>query len=515
MSLNLQTFRQKLSTKATPYFLLGSLVFLYLQTFILPFIPIYLGDNAPVYLLDGKRMLQGEVIYRDFFELTFPGTPLLYCALFKLFGVHAWIPNALLIALGVGLLGVSVALSQRVLSGAAVFLPGLFFLIFAYGNALDATHHWFSVLAALGAAAVLLEKRSLPRLAWAGALCGLATLFTQSRGLLALLALAVFLCWERRAKKLSYGWLVKTTAVLSLAFLAIVVPVVTCVAWEAGWRRFFYCTFIFVRKCYSFFSRNNLGVYAVDVPEFSSWLELPAWAIWVFIHVLVPLIFILFLVRYAREAASDRPHESWDQLLLINLMGLFSFLAIAPSPTWFKLCTASLPALIVFVWFLRSPGKLGRVFRGLLWVAILLGAVAQPAMRQTDWRGLLGTPVGRAAFVEPLRYEKFRWLRDRTQPGQYLFEAGDTALYFLLDLRNPAEVPFLTPTDYTRPEQVQRTVQALEKHRVPFVVWSVDLDLPEPDQVGGDHLGPLRAYLRAHYRVVKTFDDGSQVWQLF
>jgi len=29
----------------------------------------------------------------------------------------------------------------------------------------------------------------------------------------------------------------------------------------------------------------------------------------------------------------------------------------------------------------------------------------------------------------------------------------------------------------------------------------------------GDHLGPLRAYLHAHYHVVKTFSDWDQIWE--
>jgi len=29
----------------------------------------------------------------------------------------------------------------------------------------------------------------------------------------------------------------------------------------------------------------------------------------------------------------------------------------------------------------------------------------------------------------------------------------------------------------------------------------------------GDHLGPLRAYLGAHYHVVKTFENGEQIWK--
>jgi hypothetical protein len=30
----------------------------------------------------------------------------------------------------------------------------------------------------------------------------------------------------------------------------------------------------------------------------------------------------------------------------------------------------------------------------------------------------------------------------------------------------------------------------------------------------GDHLGPLRLYLRQHYHVAKTFSNGDAIWEL-
>jgi hypothetical protein len=40
----------------------------------------------------------------------------------------------------------------------------------------------------------------------------------------------------------------------------------------------------------------------------------------------------------------------------------------------------------------------------------------------------------------------------------------------------------------------------------------VDLDIPYENRTVGDHLGPLRDYLRLHYRVVKAF-AAEQVWE--
>ena len=67
--------------------LLAACCYLYLQTFILPCVPISQGDNTHFFLLDGARMLRGEVLYRDFQELTFPGMEALTFLLLKSFGM--------------------------------------------------------------------------------------------------------------------------------------------------------------------------------------------------------------------------------------------------------------------------------------------------------------------------------------------------------------------------------------------------------------------------------------------
>ena len=199
--------------------------------------------------------------------------------------------------------------------------------------------------------------------------------------------------------------------------------------------------------------------------------------------------------------------------MLVGVTGLASFLAIAPAPNWFKVCTASLPALILFVWFVRSEKPSHRAVRMVFWAVGLGAFFLMPVMVQTDWHRRIEGPAGSAAVLEPERYEKLAWLSLKVRPSEYFFEAGDTEAYFLLGLKNAVEVAFLTPTDYTRPEQVRGVEEALEKRRVRWVLWSVELDLTQGIRWREDHLSPLRAYLRDRYRVVKTFSDGAQVWE--
>lgn len=484
------------------YLLLGSFSCLYLESFILPRTPIYQGDTVTIFLSEATRMLEGQALYRDFFEFMFPGTQLVYLFLFKLLGVRAWIPSLMFILLGVGLVWVGAVISRGLMSGKLVFLPSILFLGFAYSTEPDATHHWFSSLAALAALALMIEKRSLPRIAGAGALCGLATLFTQSRGPAAVLALAVFLLWECLTKKQGWRKLVKSEFCLFAGFAAAALPLLTYFAFQTGLRHFAECTFVFLMRYWNKWFWGTPHVYMAEPPIYPFWVELPALGIWLFIHALLPLVYLLFLVRYVREKRAH-PEEPWDRLMLVTIVGLCLFLGIAFSPTWMRLCSVSLPALIVFVWLIKSS----RVLTSLVWAAGLLALVVQPALVQTGWHGYLDSPTGRAAFLDPGRYEKYRWVLDRTRAGDFFFQADDCDMYFPLGLRNPSQIYFVTASDFTRPEQVQNVVESLERERVRFVAWSVWLDVPRGESLEGDHLAPLRAYLHAHYQVVKNFTD--------
>ncbi len=174
------------------------------------------------------------MIYRDFFQFTLPGTQVFYLLLFKLFGVRAWIPSATWVLLGIGLAWTCVVISKQLLSGVSVYLPSLLFLGLGFVTERDPTHHWFSTLACMAAIAILMPKRSPARLVAAGALCGLATLFTQSRGIVAIAGFATFLLWECRAKKQGWGWLFKAGMYLFIPFLATTLPVLAYLAWKVG-----------------------------------------------------------------------------------------------------------------------------------------------------------------------------------------------------------------------------------------------------------------------------------------
>ncbi len=491
---------------------------LYFDAFVLPHTPVYEGDTTPIYLLEAIKMLHGQVIYRDFFQFTLPGTQVFYMILFRIFGVRAWIPSAVWVGLGIGLAWTCLAISKQVLSGSLVYLPSLLFLGVCFFSEPDPNHHWFSTLACMAAIAVLTPQRTPSRWAAAGALCALATLFTHSRGIVAIAGFAAYLLWEWRAKKQEWNWLMKTAAYLLFPFLGVTVPVVTYLAWKVGPKVFLNCTVVFLAKYWSKWFWGTRYVYGADLPtDLPIGIEEGALSMWVFIHILLPTVYIIFFIRYCRRDGGNRDEVSSrveDRLMLLAIVGSALFLGIVTSPVWFRLISVSPPALILYMWMIRGNGRIASVFRGTAWAGAMVAMLVQPIVLQAGWKAYLDTPTGRTAFFDSDHYEKFRWILQHTHPGDYFFQADDCDEYFLLGLQNPARVSFVTDSTYTRPDQVENAVEMLEKYHVHWVMWSAWLDVPRSPGSDGSAERPLRMYLRSRYHPVKDFDDQlEEAWE--
>jgi hypothetical protein len=205
-------------------------------------------------------------------------------------------------------------------------------------------------------------------------------------------------------------------------------------------------------------------------------------------------------------------------LVLLNLVGVFLLASVAPAPSYLRLSSVCLPALITLVYFASQAGVLEKGLLIVLWTAGLTLALTAPIRRQHQWKAYLDLPIGRTAFLNPSIWEEVRWVSERVRPSDLFF--GDQGISFALQLRNPAQVDSLTATDYTRPEQVADVIHSLEQNRVPYLVlWdftdleSWDFALDGDNRGASNHLGPIINYISSHYHVVKRFPSDDLVWQ--
>jgi hypothetical protein len=458
-----------------------------------------------IWLHDAGRMLEGETLYRDFVQITLPATDILYFTLFKLFGPRMWIPNAMLVFVGVALVWLSFRIARSINLGSFAVLPPLLFLTLVYKDRLDATHHWYSTLAVMAALATAIDRRDSKHLMISGALCGLAATFTQSAGAAALLGFAIFLFWEHRQGLIAPPSLIRQLLILSTSFIAAVALICSYFVWQAGLAKFIYCTLTFNYRYYGSFSvASTWHGYMIGLPAFLHWRQLPGLTGFLLVHALLPVAYILTFFRYFRRS-SNGPQEHWDRVVLIASVGLALLLSVSAAPTWARLYYVSLPALILLPWILNVKRRAGEILSCGLFVVAAILIVILPISKQVHRPAFLDLPSGRTAFFNQEAYARYGWAASHTRPSEFFFGGFYPDFYFLLGLRNPAPVAYVTSTDYTRPEEVQETIAGLERHNVNIVIWAASLDLP--DKPEADHLSPLRDYVRTHYRVAEKFPE--------
>jgi hypothetical protein len=507
----------KLLDTPTILLLLGAAAYLYCFLFAWPLLPIEssdLGDSI-LYIASPLRMLQGEVMYRDFFEFVAPGYAMLCLAFFKLFGVRYWIPNLLVMILGIGQVWLGYSIAKKLMRPAIAWLPSAIFLVCVRPALMDPTHNWFSMFAAVAGIAVLIDCRTLARIAVAGALCGVSATFTQTRGLIVVFGFAAFLWWESRRQKDSARDLLKREATLFAGFVLAFIALNAYFIWTAGPAQYFWSTVVFVLKYYPKQADwNTLQSLKTYFPVYThlraTILDAAGWS---FAFVLGPLIYVLFLIHWCE--ARKKPLGYWARPMLVAMVGIFMVLGIAPAPSPMRLDTCVLPPLILLVWLVDTRARFARpLLVGLTVLSVFAGVRGLLKDRPVP-EGVLKTEAGQMAIPDAYLLEEDAWIESHTKPLDYFYEADFPDVYFYLNLRNPTPLPRIVSNGYTTVEQVQQAIHGLQQHRTEYILWRAnDLDvLPAWEQPSGDNLGPLRDYLHSHYHRVKVFSDADEIWE--
>jgi hypothetical protein len=501
-----------LFARYTVVIIVGVSAFLYPALFTPGGTPFWHSGDQDLFLLNASRMLHGELIYRDFFHFLLPGTETVFLSLFKMWGERAWIVNTVLILLGVVQTWLIVFISSTVLDGWAAALPGLLFLVGPFRNVLDATHNWFSSATVLATVLVVIEERTKRRLAIAGVLCGIASVFTSPRGLMCAFGLVVFLVWEQREDKAKCNELRVKLFSLLLPFALTIAGVCGYLVARVGLPTLWESLVIFPLRYYPKDHFNNsFRVYMTDWPGFTPWTHLPALSVWFFIYALLPLTYILFLIRYG-QSQSKEAGETGKRLMLLNIVGCALFCGIITTPSFTRLSEVSPPALILLTWLLNSTAGHAKFAMKLLWIwALVLVAIESlPNWRHTWF--VLDLPTGQVAFQGERTDSTVAWLAEHIHPREYVFDAA-CRVYFVLQVENPGKIPVVSNTGYTTVEQVQNLIYSLEAKQARFILWRRFLDVPPSGLDKGDNLGPLRLYLARHYRPVYTFSAGDRIFE--
>lgn len=474
----------------------------YAQVFLLPLVaPVPVGDEV-LWLVDGVRINHGQVLYRDFYEVTFPGVQYFYAVAQRMFGASAWIPAATYILLGAITAGLMFSIARRVLPGylpwlvVGLYLVGPFYLI------PDATHHWFAALFAYTALWFVLRSDKLGSLALAGASCAAATFFMQTKGAFVLGALIIYVIWRGRRHGAQIAAMTVTFVVTLSVLLA---PAILAV----GYRDFVYNTFGYVLSGWGSEFFDTWRVYMAFPPPHASLLDAPRVFAFLLVYAVVPAVYVLFFARWVGRRRITTSSQPSEELIAIAAVGLALFLAVAKAPSTIRLASGSAPAMILLLYLLAAPYRIERAVLRATWATVTVLLVACPVVRQLQCKGIVETRIGRVAVYDAQWRDTVAILMQRLSPGQPCF--GNHAACYLAGDVVVGPVNFIFPSDYTTLSQVQQIIQDLDRHRVPRLVLRAIFYLPV-ERGAHDHLGPFRSYLGEHYRFEQMLPNTDEIW---
>src|SRR5215469_3954431 len=470
--------------------LLGAVAaYLYRNLFVAGRTPVLLSGDQLFFWMNGQRMLHGELPYRDFFQFTAPGADVLYFLIFKVFGPKIWVVNAIVVLLGIALCWVCFEIARTIMGRGGAVLSSCLFVVLIYSRLLNATHHWFSVLAIMTALAILMRGIDPRRLAMAGALLGIACFFTQTHGIVALAAVSIFLKYYS-AKAPGHESFWKHERTLLAGFTVAILLLNAYFVAKVGVGRLFYCQVYYVLRVMVHRPETRL----LGMPEIVYWRQSRVSLIYEYAQFI--LVYVMLPACY--------------DVALLALVGASLLLELAFSLNWLRLYAVSMAGIILFVWLIDQLGR-RRYWFFVVWIAVLSMAVQRVWTAQTFSNMIAEFPAG-TCITQPAEYAKLTWVMQRTKPGDFLFDAGWPGVYIPLQLRNPVFLD--TAGTMLNPQWAQWVVQELEARQVHYVLWADRLNYPpDPRHPVTANIVPLRDYLHAHYQRACIFPDGEEAWE--
>jgi hypothetical protein len=160
-----------------------------------------LSADEGIFLYGAKRVLDGQIIYRDFFSYFFPGNYYLLAFIYKIFGYSFTVAREAATIID-SLINVLVFyLSYKALKAWYAILPPLFYLILGFPNWIQFSHYWTGDLFLLFSLIYLLwhlEGNKKNYLYISAILLGFTTLFQQAAGVYGIIIFSIILLLTKR-----------------------------------------------------------------------------------------------------------------------------------------------------------------------------------------------------------------------------------------------------------------------------------------------------------------------------
>jgi hypothetical protein len=458
-------------------------------------------------LYGAKRVLEGQALYRDFFEFLTPGSFYLYALAYAIGGVSITSAKVMTAVVNAISAASTFALTLRVASVWEAVLAGLLVPTLCVPTWNMAGHHWIATAFGLAPAAVLLARSGQGstrlRPAAAGALAGLLVCTHQNRGVWLVLWLAAAVPGVALVRADTHGWSRAGREVLwaALGGAAVCVPILGYALWRSSFGAMYYATYTWVVTNYR---SANVGKFRWGsnlfpvLAKYSPPPLLLGTIPWLLVIEGVALMFALW--RHGIRSQVDR-----IAVFALALSAVGSILYFPDVPHITFILPFVLPVIFSLVYQLRQhlPGRdhlLVRRLGRLAWAVALLVVLHRGwTLGRISWSDhpvFFETAFGRIAGNER-EAQTFADLRTLfpnavvSRPRLYSYST-DADVYLKLPADNPTPFSLLRP-GYNTPEQIQEAID--DVRRDPTVRVLVDVLGLRPDD-------PFLAFLNSSYHPV-------------
>ncbi len=449
------------------------------------------GSDEGIYLYEAKRLLDGDVFYRDIFDLITPGAHYLMAAAYALLGasmetarkvdavVHGSIAAATLWACRA--LGVRRSLAALAgLAQLAIFQPAW----------PVASPHWLATLLGVVLVALLLGRPDVRHGFGAGVVAGLLIAVQQQKGAVLTAGAAAFLVGERFLGLGAPG-VRGRIAVFAAGVAVVVVPLAIHLVVAAGPWPVAQALVLHPLINYPRFNRAHWG----ELGPFAS----SARYTFPTLLAVAPSLAAVPAVRAVAGVVRGTRDRSLRQTMLLAVMAVAAIGSVLYYPDYIHLAfIGPVFALVAADVVERLAGRAGRVVATLAALALLAATGYQLARVMVgSWRDApfaLDTPFGRMEFHERREVDvvtRVRAVIDRSGSRELFVYPFGAGFYLLTGTSNPTPFQFLHP-NYSRPDQLELATTILERRRVPYVIVIVPMNPADP----------VLRYVSSHYEQV-------------
>ena len=474
------------------------------------------------------RIVNGEVIYRDFFTVVTPGSYYTVAWLFEIFGATLMVLRWTALATGVAIVLITLTVARRVMvwpfAAAAALLTTVWgwFLV---------TPNFYSLEAALLSLIALgCYVYGAPASRWlvaAGIAAGLTAMVKQNVG--AYTAAGLFITiWVSRilddAADLR-GRLKMSGQFIAGIGLVVVPTMVFLIAKGAG--SYLYESWLYypIVKYTERFARPFPDFFPIaENDPFDLWTKLVIY-LPVFVYPLALVAIVMLARRYRRHRDRAAQLEG-HALVAITIVGMLTLLQAWPRADVPHILFGLQPTFIVFTYLLfcayravaRIPGPRVAI------AAVAMLATLAPAVtllwkgyQRTDWEYqnyIVAVRTERAAgiFTGGLEAQRIdtvtKYIAEHTAPDDAIFVVPwASGFYFLANRSNPTRTDFMLFED---PEAYPCLLSRLDARAPKYVIYGYTWDVD--DRHFRDYAAPIDRYIRSRYAIEFT-TDGYEIWR--